>query len=76
MASVVVAVVVDVVAVVLVTRDLVIRARAVAVKAVGSSWSWTTMSSLPFELLAPALAALTKVNVKCLSHYKRASRCE
>ena len=66
----------DVVAVDVVTRALVTRARAVAAKAVDSSWSWTTMSSLPFELLAPALAALTKVNVKCLSHYKRASRCE
>ena len=65
------------VVVVAATTRLVSLARVVVrVAAEVENSSWTTMLSPLCEQLVPALAATTKVNVKCLSHFTHAFRCE
>lgn len=65
----------DVVAEVAVTRAHVSLAKEDARDVVADPSS-TIATSQPYELEVPALAALTKVNVKCLSHFQHAFRCE
>ena len=60
---------------VVVTKVLVSHVKEVDASAV-ADWSSMTPTSLLCERVAPAHAALSKVNVKCLSHVTHAFRCE
>jgi hypothetical protein len=53
-----------------------VSVRVVAAEVRAEDLLLTTATSLLYEHISPAHAALTKVNVKCLSHVTHAFRCK